>query len=461
MWSPDVFMFREFSIHASVFGLPVKDQYMMLSSGANQLPMPTIWKESLKKEIDSDFLYQWYTSSTGFQTVKCAVEAYENFLFSRGSVCFKSHTQACMTIGASQAAFYSVSYLQSIGCKKMLFIGMNYPLYERIGKRCAFEMRECRSATHGRTTPTPDEINNSMMEFKPDVLVFSYPNNPSGEKYSDREFLQILTSASVHKAICIIDCVCNMMFSAQQVTYPEPLIVESGMLEKTIIINSFSKTDSVPGFRIGYVLGNADLIEYVSTQQADCIMNPQTIPVIPIWATLLYRCLHLSRQLGQSDKQRKFIVRYFRRLFFTTTAIAPPPIKDYIFELTDTQLETKFLCYEREMLQKEDICLNNHRYVCEKLNDLIYAATNLDSGFNFLVKLKPLRHYTEISICKVLLENTGIAILTESAFSLNEASNQDYWVRISLACSCELFQATIDKLFRFLLCLQEASDHDK
>jgi aspartate/methionine/tyrosine aminotransferase len=461
MWSPDAFMFKEFSIHASIFGLPIKDQYMMLSSGANQLSMPAIWKESLKKEIDLDFLYQWYTSSTGFQTVKRAVETYENFLFSRGNIFFKSHTHACMTIGASQAAFYSVAYLYSIGCNKMLFIGMNYPLYERVGKRYSFGMKECRSKATHRTTPTPEEINESIVEFEPDVLVFSYPNNPSGEKYSDCEFMKILNYASNHGAYCIIDCVCNMLLSAEEVTYPEPLIVDSGMLDRTIIVNSFSKTDSVPGFRIGYVLGNKALIDYVSTQQADCIMNPQTIPVIPIWVTLLFRCLHLSIRLEQTEKQRNIIVRYFKRLFFVTTAIAPRPIKEYIEELTGTHLQTKFLEYEREMLQKEEVYLGNHNYACEKLREFITAATNMESGFNFLIKLKPMLRFSEIDICHNLLVETGIAILTESAFSLHESQENNYWIRISLACPCDLFISTIDKLYDYLLRIQEASNDDK
>lgn len=453
MWSPDTFMFEEFSIHASIFSLPIKEQYMMLSSGANQLPMPTIWKEALKKEIDLDFLYQWYTSSTGFQTVKRAVEIYENFLFSRGDIFYKTHAHACMTIGASQAAFYSLSYLHSLGCKKMLFIGMNYPLYERIGKRYCFEMKECCSESSFRTTPTPKEIYESINNFNPDVLVFSYPNNPSGEKYSGFEFAQIMNYIYNCKAYCIIDCVCNMMLSAQDVTYPEPFIKNSGMLDRTIIVNSFSKTDSVPGFRLGYVFGNSTIIDYVSTQQADCIMNPQTIPVIPIWVTLLFRCLHLSQKLNQSKQQQDIIIQYFKNLFFVTTAIAPPSIKKYIEELTGTHLEKKYHEYEQEMLQKEKVCFTNFEYTCEKLHEFIVATTNMKSGFNFLIKIKQTSHFSEINFCKDLLAKTGIAILTQSAFSLKECKDKNYWMRISLACQSDLFKLTIDKLHDYLLSL--------
>ena len=82
-WDPNLFLSKEFIIHGKVFYLPVRDDYMMLSSGVNHLPVPTIWKETMQKEIEEDFLFQQYTSLDGFQTVKYAAILYERFLYSK------------------------------------------------------------------------------------------------------------------------------------------------------------------------------------------------------------------------------------------------------------------------------------------------------------------------------------------------------------------------------------------
>jgi aspartate/methionine/tyrosine aminotransferase len=414
------------------------------------MSMPMIWKEALKKEIDCDFLYQWYTSSTGFQTVKRSIEAYENFLFSKGNVFFKSNTEVCMTIGASQAAFYSVSYLHSIGCKKMLLVGMNYPLYERIGKKYGYGMVESRSELDNRIIPTINELTSDIEQHRPDVIVFTYPNNPSGENYSDEEFDYILKIINRHKLYCIVDCVCNMMISAKGITTPEFLISKNDMTEKCIIVNSFSKTDSAPGFRVGYLLGNSELIKFASSQQADCIMNPQTIPVIPIWITLLFRCLHLSEWYGHSKKQKEKLIRFFRSMFFVTTAISPKSIRLYVNELVNERLWSEYSKYVAEMLEKEANVANNYAYTCSRLEEFIIGKTNLQSGFNFLIKLRPFFEKSELGLCKDLIEKTGIAVLTESAFSLKESTSNDYWVRISLAANSKLFMTTIDNLYLYL-----------
>ena len=66
---PDIFLSEQFKIHSEVFFLPVRDDYVMLSSGINELPPPSIWKETMKKEIEEQFIYQQYTSLSGFQPV--------------------------------------------------------------------------------------------------------------------------------------------------------------------------------------------------------------------------------------------------------------------------------------------------------------------------------------------------------------------------------------------------------
>ncbi|QOX65012.1 pyridoxal phosphate-dependent aminotransferase [Anoxybacterium hadale] len=448
-WNPNQFLSKQFGIHAEVFHLPVRDDYMMLSSGVNHLSAPTIWKETMQKEIEEDFLYQRYTSMDGFQTANYAVKLYERFLFSRGNISLKANLEVCMTIGASQAASLAVAYLHSIGKKRMLLVGMTYPLYMTLGNEYGYQMRESRSALPNRDMPTVSELKVDIEQFKPDVLVFTYPCNPSGEKYQDEELDQIMQTLYQKGIYCIFDCVCNMILSEKDVTVPEPMIMENKMMRKSIIVNSFSKTESVPGFRIGYIAGHYDVIQFVRSKQVS-IMNPPNMPTIAVWITMLFRCLHLSEQYGQAERVRERIILCFKRMFFVTTVLCPQPIWDYVTELVDERLFDEYKKYREEMYAKETVFASNKEYFSKKLSPYLTASTEMDGGFNYLVKLKPCSKLGELEFCKDLLQKTGIAIFTESGFALTKAKENDYWVRISLAAPSDIFEKTIDRLYLYL-----------
>lgn len=450
IWDPNQFLSKQFGIHAEVFYLPVRDDYMMLSSGVNHLSAPTIWKETMQKEIKEDFLYQMYTSFDGFQTVNYAVKLYERFLFSRGNISLKANLEVCMTIGACQAASLAVAYLHSIGKKRMLLVGMTYPLYITLGNEYDYQVRESRSSLLNRDMPTVSELKEDIERFRPDVLVFSYPSNPSGEKYKDEELAQIMQILYKKGIYCIFDCVCNMIMSEKEVTVPEPIIMENNMMAKSIIVNSFSKTDSVPGFRVGYIVGHFDVIHFVRSKQVMNIMYPPNMPTIAVWLTLLFRCLHLSEQYGQEERVRERIILCFKRMFFVTTVLCPQVIGDYVSELVDERLFDEYEKYKEEMFAKEKIIASNKEYFNKKLSPFLVGSTQMDGGFNYLVKLKPCYNLDEMEFCKDLLQKTGIAIFTESGFTLTRAKEDDYFVRISLAAPSDIFKKTIDRFYLYL-----------
>lgn len=459
-WDPNEFLSSQFRIHGEAFHPPVRDDYMMLSSGVNHFSAPTIWKETMLKEIEEDFLYQWYTSIDGFKTVNYAVKLYERFLFSGGNISLKANLEVCMTVGSSQAAALAVAYLHSIGKKKMLLVGMTYPMYATIGNEYGYQLAESRSTASNRDLPETSKLEEDIEQFRPDVVVFTYPSNPSGEKYTDEELDQIMKVLNKKGIYCIFDCVCNMIISKEKVTVPEPIIMKNKMMGNSIIVNSFSKTESVPGFRIGYIVGEFKVIQFVRSKQVH-IMNPPNVPVISVWLISLFRCLHLSQQYGQEEKVRERIILCFRRMFLATTVLCPQSIRDYVVELVDNRLWDEYEKYKEEMFLREKVFAKNKEYISKKLGPFLVGATRMDGGFNYLVKLKPCCRLSELEFCEDILRKTGIAIFTESGFALTKAKADDYWVRISLAVPSKLFQTTIDRLYQYLSEGEDAHSGDK
>lgn len=447
---PNDFLSEQFKIHSEIFNLSLKNNYVELSSGVNFLPIPTIWGETMKKEIDEGFLYQQYTSLYGFQTVRYAVKLYERFLYSRGDLFLKADLDICMTIGASQAADLALAYLQSIGKKKMLLVGMTYPLYVTLGNSYDFEISESRSSFYGRDIPTVEELTLDIEKYESDVIIFSYPSNPSGERYSNDELDQIMEILQKKGLYCIFDCVCNIILSEHEVIAPEAHILEHKMQEKCMIVNSLSKTEGVPGLRIGYIAGDYDLMKSVRPKQA-AIMNPPNIPTIAVWLTMLFRCLHMSEQFGQSEKDRSKIIRCFKKIFFATTPLCSQKIRDYVKKLAEERLTEEYLKYKEERFAQERIFHENKAYLEEKLKPFLEEMTQMDAGFNYLIKFNSCQNIRELDFCSELLKKAGIAVFTESGFAVKEAKRDDYWVRISLAVQTERFQRAIDRLYTYLV----------
>lgn len=449
VWDPNIFTASQFGIHMGIFYLPQKDNYTEMSSGVNHLPIPTIWKETMQKELEEDFLYQQYNATTGFQAVRYAVKLYERFLYSRGDIFLKADLDVGMTIGAGQAIDIALDYLRSRGKRKMLLVGLTYPLYKMLGDQYGYQTKEIRSDLLNRDMPTERELISAIDEIEPEVIVLCYPCNPSGEKYTDEELDRIMYVLHEKGIYCIFDCVCNMIISKEKVTVPEVHIIKHQMLEKCIIVNSLSKTESVPGFRIGYIAGDYDLMNYVRIKQA-MLMNPPNMPTIAIWVTMLFRCLYLSEQYGQSEKERQRIIKCFKRIFTASTDLCSQKVRDYVKELVEIRIWDEYKKFKSEALAKEKIYAANKAYLSKKLSRFIIGQTRMDAGYNYLIKLNVCEYVGELELCEELLEKTSIAIFTESGFALKPAKEDDYWVRISLAVPEKKFKAAVDRMYEVL-----------
>jgi aminotransferase len=98
----------------------------------------------------------------------------------------------------------------------------------------------------------------SLVTQKSRVIIFNFPNNPTGSVLSYDEAAALAKVAVNRDLIVISDEV------YEKIVYDEAkhycLAAFPGMRERTIIVNSFSKTYAMTGLRIGFVCGPEELI---------------------------------------------------------------------------------------------------------------------------------------------------------------------------------------------------------
>ena len=106
----------------------------------------------------------------------------------------------------------------------------------------------------------PEELRRAFAQ-KPKALVLCNPSNPSGKVFTREELLFIAQLAEEHDTFVITDEVYeHILYQPHQHTYFASL---PGMFERTISCSSLSKTYSITGWRLGYVIASPAIIDAV------------------------------------------------------------------------------------------------------------------------------------------------------------------------------------------------------
>ncbi|OHD55761.1 MAG: aspartate aminotransferase [Spirochaetes bacterium GWF1_51_8] len=137
-------------------------------------------------------------------------------------------------------------------------------------------------------------------------IVLNYPSNPSGVSYSEEE-LRRIGEMAVKKDIFIISDEIYEYFS-----YERPHVsiasLSKKIAEQTITVNGFSKSYAIPGWRVGYATGPADIISTMNNIQSHSTSNPNTIAQIAMMTAIKESKKYVDKMIAEFRERRDFIV---------------------------------------------------------------------------------------------------------------------------------------------------------
>jgi aminotransferase len=102
----------------------------------------------------------------------------------------------------------------------------------------------------------PDELRAAFTE-RTKAIILCNPNNPVGKVFTREELELIAALCKEHDVLCITDEIYeHILYSHADGTPASHICMASleGMRERTVVINSMSKTYSVTGWRVGYAI---------------------------------------------------------------------------------------------------------------------------------------------------------------------------------------------------------------
>ena len=166
------------------------------------------------------------------------------------------NTEVCVTCGGTEAMMAAMMTICNPGDKVMIFS----PFYENYGADTILTGAEpiYVPLTRPEFTFDPEVLENAFRQH-PKALILCNPSNPCGKVFTRDELELIEGLAKKYDVYVITDEVYeHIVYAPHTHTYFAAL---PGMWERTISCSSLSKTYSVTGWRLGYVIAPAPIIE--------------------------------------------------------------------------------------------------------------------------------------------------------------------------------------------------------
>ena len=219
------------------------------------------------------------------------------------------------------------------------------------------------------------------------LLIFPYPNNPTGAVMSAAEMEEIAAVLRETNVLVLSD----EIYSELTYGLDRHVSIASlpGMAERTIVVNGFSKSYAMTGWRLGYAAGPAPLVKVMTKIHQSCIMSAPT--------TSQYAAITALRQC-------------------------------------DDQIEMMRDEYNRR-----------RRYVVKALNEKGLTCFEPRGAFYVFPSIQ-ISGLTSSEFCEQLLREKEVAIIPGSAFG---ASGEGY-ARISYAYSVDHLQTAMKRIREFM-----------
>ncbi len=193
-----------------------------------------------------------YTSNSGLLELRKAVSG---ALGSRYGLQYDPEQEILITIGVSQGLDLALRALLDPG-SEVLIPDPAYVAYPPCVSMAGGAPVWIPTFAEDGFTPRADEIERRITP-RTRVLMLNYPGNPTGA-VPDRAALEAIADVvRRHDLVVVSDEIYDRLsYDAPHISFA----TLPGMLDRTLLLNGFSKTYGMTGWRVGYAAGPAELV---------------------------------------------------------------------------------------------------------------------------------------------------------------------------------------------------------
>lgn len=246
-----------------------------------------------------------YTDNKGIKELRQKIAQYINKKYSTNY----NENNVIVTNGGKQALFNSLFLITNPG-DEIIVIDPSWVSYDAQIRMVGGIPVHVKTTKENNYTPEKKHLENAITK-KTKAIIINSPNNPTGVVY-DKEFLSFISKLSInHDFIILSDEVYDAL--VYDGDYTSMANFEESR-DRTIFINSFSKTWSMTGWRVGYTIANEKIITQMAKIQSHSTSNVNTPSQ---YAALKALEIDNSYMVKEFKKRRDYLYEEFKKLGLT------------------------------------------------------------------------------------------------------------------------------------------------
>ncbi len=276
-----------------------------------------------------------YSSNAGLYELRKEISKYTEETI---GVTYNPDNEICVTVGGSEGIDITLRTILDIG-DEVLVVEPSYVSYVPcIVLAGGVAVSVTTSAENGFKV-TKEDIE-SKITSKTKAILISYPNNPTGAIATKKDLEEIAEVIIKHDLFVISDEIYaeltydeNVHFSIAQLP---------GMFERTVVLNGFSKSFSMTGWRLGYAMGPKDIMAHMVKVHQYVIMCAPTISQYAGIEALKNARDEVEKMRYEYSNRRLFLVDGLRKLGLNVNM---PEGAFYVFpSIEKTNLKSEEFC---------------------------------------------------------------------------------------------------------------------
>lgn len=251
--------------------------------------------ESLEKGRTS------YTPNRGFLRLRAEIS---NFLERHYTVKYDPQTEILVTVGGSEAIDLGVRSLINPG-DEVLIPEPSFVCYVPITEMAGGVPVIIETKPENKFRLTAQELEEKITD-RTKLLIMPYPNNPTGAVMRRSDLEAIAQVVERHNLLVLSDEIyASLTYGEEPHTAFSAL---PGMKERTILVNGFSKSHSMTGWRMGYAAGPQEIISLMTKLHQFAIMSAPTMSQYAAIEAMKNGDDDIAYMREQYDMRRRLIV---------------------------------------------------------------------------------------------------------------------------------------------------------
>ena len=282
----------------------------VISLGVGEPDFQTPWMVR-KAAVDSlERKRMVYTANSGMADLRQEIC---NYLKRKYDLTYHPENETLVTVGGSEAIDLAIRAIVNPG-DEVLIVEPSFVCYKPIVELMHGMAIPISTQLKNKFKLTAEELRSHITE-RTKLLILPYPNNPTGGIMT-REDLEAIAEVLRDTNVMVLS---DEIYAELNYGLRPHVSIATlpGMAERTIVVNGFSKSYAMTGWRLGYACGPAPIIKIMTKIHQSAIMSaPTTSQYAAI--TALRECDgEIDKMRDEYNMRRRLVVHGFNSMGLT------------------------------------------------------------------------------------------------------------------------------------------------